>query len=77
MFTECTVISTLGLSLSGTALHSLKSVGEGLRLTTEEKTSDSFKIEDRKSETSAGGGRRGRTGNTKNKSGTMVYTIDG
>jgi hypothetical protein len=29
MFTECTVISTLGLSLSGTVLHSLNSVGEG------------------------------------------------
>jgi hypothetical protein len=29
MFTECTLISTLGLSLSRTVLHSLNSLGRG------------------------------------------------
>jgi hypothetical protein len=53
MFTECTLISTLGLSLSRAVLHSLNGLGEGTPTHGErkKKTSDSFKIEDRKRKT--------------------------
>jgi hypothetical protein len=73
MFTECTVISAVGLSLSGTVLHSLSSLGEGSDLT-KEKTTDCLKIEDRMRRARRG---VGGTGNSKNKSGTMGYKIDG